>query len=238
MKPSCNPLQGDPEGIRSLGGFEGREVLEEFLEAAANFLVNYGYAGVFCISLLGCILPFVSVPYLVPIFLISTQLDPILVGLAAGIGGTLGKTTSYLLGMGGGKLLPEGQREKVKFFKRILDKYGALAIFIFALTPLPDDAIVIPVGVAGYSYWKFLAASSLGRIVLSWIVAFSGRYVYATAESLAGGYVGIAVAVLLTVVAMILVFKLDWMRIVEVVEREGTLGLVKRALRGELWRKR
>ena len=217
---------------------EGKKVLEELLEAATSFLINYGYAGVFAISLLGCILPFVSVPYLAPIFLISTQLDPILVGLAAGVGGTLGKTTSYLLGIGGRKLLPEGQKEKVKFFKRILDKYGALAIFIFALTPLPDDAIVIPVGVAGYSYWKFLAASSLGRIALSWVVAFTGRYMYVAAESLAGGYVGIAVAVLLTIVAMILVLKIDWVEIVKVVEEEGTFGLVRRAVKGELWRKR
>ncbi|MCD6409314.1 MAG: VTT domain-containing protein [Candidatus Verstraetearchaeota archaeon] len=213
-------------------------MLEELLETAANFLVNYGYAGVFAISLLGCILPFISVPYLVPIFLISTQLDPILAGLAAGVGGALGKTTSYLLGMSGEKLLSEKQRKRVKFFKRVLDKYGALAIFIFALTPLPDDAIVIPVGVAGYSYWKFLAASSLGRIALSWVVAFTGRYTYMAAESLAGGYVGIAAAVLLTIVAMILVVKIDWVEIVKIVEEEGTFGLVRKAARGELWRKR
>ena len=57
-------------------------------------------------------------------------------------------------------------------------------------------------------------------------------------ESLAGGYVGIAAAVLLTIAAMILVLKIDWVEIVKIIEEEGTFSLVRKAARGELWRKR
>ena len=69
-----------------------------------GFALQYGYAGVFLISLLGSLVPFLPVPYLVVVILLSSKLDPLTLGVLAGIGGSLGKITSYILGRSGYEL--------------------------------------------------------------------------------------------------------------------------------------
>ena len=61
---------------------------------------TYGYLGVFVASLAGSVIPFLPVPYLLIIVLLSGRLDPVLLGVVADVGGAAGKTPSYLLGGG------------------------------------------------------------------------------------------------------------------------------------------
>jgi len=109
-------------------------------------LQSYGYLGAFMISVLGSLVPFLPVPYLIPIVLMAKILDPLILGVAAGVGGALGKITSYLLGRFGRRFLSEKRRRRMSILGRAVEKYGVAAVFLFALTPLPDDVIYIPVG--------------------------------------------------------------------------------------------
>jgi len=187
-------------------------------------LQSYGYLGAFMISVLGSLVPFLPVPYLIPIVLMARILDPLILGVVAGVGGALGKITSYLLGRFGRRFLSEERRRRTAILGKAIEKYGVVAVFLFALTPLPDDVIYIPVGLTGLSIVKFMIANMMGKIILSWIVAYTGRLYFDLAELFLGEKGGLE-ATILAIVAMILItvflLMVDWERVIEAQKRGG-----------------
>ncbi|MDG6922006.1 MAG: hypothetical protein JRN67_01780, partial [Nitrososphaerota archaeon] len=109
-----------------------------------DFALQYGYTGVFVVSLIGSIVPFLPVPYLVIVILLSSRLDPLTLGILAGIGGSLGKITSYALGRSGYALFKPNTRRNMDALRSLVGKYGDIGVFVFAITPLPDDIYLIP----------------------------------------------------------------------------------------------
>ncbi len=203
-----------------VSGF-GMEDLYSSLFAA---LQAHGYLGAFIISVLGSLIPFLPVPYLIPIVLMSKVLDPLILGIAAGVGGALGKITSYMLGRFGRRFLSEERRKKTATLGKAIEKYGVIAVFLFALTPLPDDVVYIPVGLTELSLVKFMIANMLGKIVLSWIVAYAGRLYFDLASLFLGkgeGLEAVIVAMTSMIGLTILLLRVDWERVVEVGKQKG-----------------
>ena len=127
-------------------------------------LGNYGYLSAFLISLIAnatIILPF---PGIVILFALGATFNPVLVGLAGGIGAAIGEMTCYLLGYSG-----RGVVENIRFYDKAvqwLKKWGVLAVFVFALTPLPFDVLGIAAGVLRFPFWKFFVACWCGKTIL------------------------------------------------------------------------
>lgn len=205
----------------------------DFFGELFTALQVYGYLGAFLISVLGSVIPFLPVPYLIPIVLMAETLNPFLLGIAAGVGGAVGKLTSYTLGRLGGRFLGSESRRRMSALSRTIDRYGALAVFLFALTPLPDDVIYIPIGLARLNLLKFMVANALGKIVLSWIVAYGGRTYFEVARSFLGEGEGLT-AVVAALVAMILIsialFRIDWEDVVESARRKGLKAALESAI--------
>ena len=57
-------------------------------------------------------------------------------------------------------------------------------IFLFALTPLPDDAILVPMGMMKYPYWKSIPPCMLGKTMLCTLMAFLGNWVGSNVRAL------------------------------------------------------
>ena len=203
---------------------------ESFYQGIFEALQAYGYVGAFLISVLGSLIPFLPVPYLIPIVLMSKTLDPLLLGILAGIGGAIGKLTSYGLGRFGRRLLKEERRRKMTILGRAIGKYGALAVFLFALTPLPDDIIYIPIGLAGFDLIKFMFANALGKIILSWIVAYGGRLYFDLAGIFlgqGGGLTATFIALTAMIIITILLLRIDWEEVMKSAERSGFMAAMK-----------
>ncbi|MCD6126645.1 MAG: VTT domain-containing protein [Thaumarchaeota archaeon] len=203
---------------------------EGFYQGVFEALQAYGYVGAFLISVLGSLIPFLPVPYLIPIVLMSKTLDPLLLGILAGIGGAIGKLTSYGLGRFGRRLLKEERRRKMTILGRAIGKYGALAVFLFALTPLPDDIIYIPIGLAGFDLIKFMFANALGKIILSWIVAYGGRLYFDLAGIFlgqGGGLTATFIALIAMIIITILLLRIDWEEVMKSAERSGFMAAIK-----------
>ena len=203
---------------------------EGFYQGIFEALQAYGYVGAFLISVLGSLIPFLPVPYLIPIVLMSKTLDPLLLGILAGIGGAIGKLTSYGLGRFGRRLLKEERRRKMTILGRAIGKYGALAVFLFALTPLPDDIIYIPIGLAGFDLIKFMFANALGKIILSWIVAYGGRLYFNLAGIFlgqGGGLTATFIALIAMIIITILLLRIDWEEVMKSAERSGFMAAIK-----------
>lgn len=79
-----------------------------------------------------------------------TLQDRILLILSSALGATLGKVLIYFIGKGFSKLLSQRSRKNLELFNKIAKKSLALAIFVFAALPLPDDVLYLPLGLTGF----------------------------------------------------------------------------------------
>ena len=138
-------------------------------------LGNLGYLGVFLISLVSCATVVLPMPGMLLIFALGSVFNPFIVGLVAALGGTLGETSGYILGLNGRSLIPDN-----KIFintERWMRKWGVMTIFVFSLIPpLSFDIVGITAGGLRFPVWKFLVAGIFGKIVLYTGMAFLGAW--------------------------------------------------------------
>ncbi|MCD6480158.1 VTT domain-containing protein [Candidatus Bathyarchaeota archaeon] len=181
----------------------------------------YGYLGAFLISIFGNFTILFPVPYTLTIYAFGATLNPLLLGLVCGVGSTIGEFSAYLLGLGGRKLLGEGYKRRLESARRLVERYGMLAIFLFAYLPLPDDLILIPLGMLRYDLRKALIAAFLGKTAMGITIAYAGRFSYVFIRDLFGGGGGpwgaIATAILLVVI-MVALIRIDWAELLERME--------------------
>jgi len=134
---------------------------------------------------------------------------------------TFAKMIIFYISYGGGKILSEKTRKRMKPFERLVKKYGATAAFVAAATPIPDDLIYIPLGLAKYNPRRFFIATLTGKFVLSYIIVIIAHYVglsildplLENVESTSTIYIGMIVFAVILTVMVILVLRLDWARI-------------------------
>jgi membrane protein YqaA with SNARE-associated domain len=186
--------------------------------------LQYGYAGIFLLAFIGALSIFIPIPYTVVIFTLGGLFDPVFLALAAGFGAGLGELAGYSLGAYGAKIISRERRRKMEFMVKVFNRWGPLAIFIFALTPLPDDLLFIPLGMMRYSIVKTFVSALAGKIAMNFILAYSGRLakgiIYDFVKKLFGGESDI-IAIMLTAVfaivlfsiILVIMFKLDWEKI-------------------------
>jgi len=173
-----------------------------------DLLTSYGYLGVFAVSLALNLLPFTSpsnmilagaVAFLVP------AMNPILVGLAVAVAASLAKTAHYYVASYVGA--KTGSKSvKLGSYGRRLGRWGALAAFVVAASPIPDDPVVIPLGMTRYPPAKFFIAYLMGKTLVSVAGAYLGRQSALTFQAVlpSNEYI-VATAVVSVLVASILV---------------------------------
>ncbi|MFC1910725.1 VTT domain-containing protein [Chloroflexota bacterium] len=137
--------------------------------------VIYGYSGIFLINLICAATILVPVPGEAVNIAAGSVLNPLLVGLVASAGATLGEPTSYFAGRWGKKAIESKYSEKLKKAEYWLNRYGVFAIFLFALLPfLIFDLLGLVAGVFRYPLWKFMLFCLLGRAIRSLIETYLG----------------------------------------------------------------
>ena len=189
----------------------------DFWSWMETFAMQYGYFGVFLISLVGSMSIIIPVPYTLLIYVMGGVLDPILVAIASGFGSAVGEFSGYALGYYGRAVISKERQRKMNFMVKVFDRYGFFAIFFFALTPLPDDLLFIPLGIMRYKFIKAFIPSLLGKLLMSFILAYSGRLSIGFIRDLLGegGLIGVIVTVILLIVIMVAILKIDWEKVFE-----------------------
>ena len=121
--------------------------------------------GIFLISFIGSIIPFIPVPYF-PILVTSAldkSLDPNVIVLMSTIGAVLAKTIIFIASYYGRNILSKKTKTRMLPLQKLLSKYGGIGAFVAALTPIPDDLVYIPLGIAKYSPSRFALFTFLGK---------------------------------------------------------------------------
>ena len=134
----------------------------------------YGYPAVFFISLIGNATIILPTPSMAVVFGLGGALNPILVGIIAGLGSALGELTGYLAGVGGRAVI-----EDQKLYDRIekwMRKHGVLVIFILGLVPNPVfDVGGMIAGALKMPVWQFVLAAWAGKGLRLVIFALGGE---------------------------------------------------------------
>lgn len=198
-------------------------IVLQFWDWMYNFAQQYGYFGVFVISLVGAISIVFPIPYTLLIYLLGAVLDPFFLAIAGGVGSAIGEFSGYVLGYYGRVLVGEDQQRKMDYMLKFFYRYGSVAIFLFALTPLPDDLLFIPLGIMRYKFLKAFIPCFLGKISMCFILAYSGRLSIDIIRVLFGGdgFIVVVVTSALLVAIMVAMLKIDWEKLFEKYVGEG-----------------
>jgi len=195
---------------------EFSEIFQQISQWMENFAYQYGYFGIFLISLLGASSIIFPIPYTVIIFALGNTFEPIWIAVAAGLGAAIGEILGYLIGVGGGKFISEKYHGKMESVTKVIERYGWIYIFVFALTPLPDDLLFIPLGVMRYGLLRAFVPALIGKFLMSAIVAYSGRFsvqvikeVFGIESSWISLTIGIILGLALLISIIILRSKID-----------------------------
>ena len=182
-----------------------------------DFALQFGYLGIFVISFIGSVSVIFPIPYTIVIYLSGAFLDPFFVAISGGLGAALGEFSGYVIGYTGRAVISEERRKKMKYMVKLFDRYGPAAIFFFALTPLPDDLLFIPLGVMRYPFVKAFIPALLGKTLMTFILAYSGQQSFELIEVLFGGsgLLGTVITVALLIIIIVAMIKIDWEKLFE-----------------------
>jgi len=182
-----------------------------------SFAEQFGYLGVFVISFVGSVSVIFPIPYTIVIFFLGGVLDPFFVAISGGLGAALGEFSGYALGYYGRAVVNKERQRKMGYMVKLFDKYGPAAIFIFALTPLPDDLLFIPLGVMRYPFVKAFVPSLLGKTLMTFILAYSGQQSIDLILAVFGesGWLGTVITAALLIIIIVAMVKIDWEKLFE-----------------------
>ncbi len=145
-------------------------------------LKGYGYMGAFLISILGGATIIVPVPMLAVVFALGGVMKYTwLVGLAAGLGETVGALTIYLTGYGGGKAL---QSSKHGFIQRsydrlmgLMERRGSMTLFFLAAVVNPFFyPAALAAGALRFGIRKYFAICFVGKTIKGMTVVYAGYW--------------------------------------------------------------
>lgn len=187
------------------------------------FAPDDGYLILALVNFFGSLIPFVPLPgfLLLATMSVGNQYDLHVLALLSAITATAAKQIIFFVSFGGRKIMNEKTRKRMRPFERLVKRYGAAAAFVAAATPMPDDIIFIPLGLAKYNPKRFFVATLTGKIVLSYIIVFISHYIglsfiepfLENVDDTTPVYIGIAIFAAIMTAIIVLLLKLDWQRI-------------------------
>ena len=187
------------------------------------FTPEVGYLGLTIVSFLGSLVPFVPIPsfILVATMAVGDQFDIHSLALIAAITSTVAKQIIFYVSYGGRKIISEKTKKRMKPFQKLVKRYGGSAAFVAAATPIPDDLVYIPLGLAKYNPKRFFIATLMGKLVLFYVIVLISHYmglsllepILQDIDDPMPVYVGIVALAIAMSIIVILLLRLNWERI-------------------------
>jgi membrane protein YqaA with SNARE-associated domain len=141
--------------------------------------------------------------------------DPFTLGFLVALGSALAKGTHYVVTFFVSKHLGEKRRQRLDAEALKVKRWAFLLLFAAAATPIPDEPIVIPLGLLRYNPAKFFTAFFFGKLSITIIGAYLGNLSESFLSSVISQQVLAVISIILTVVITVILLKVDLGKIVE-----------------------
>ena len=182
-----------------------------------------GYLSLVLVSFFGSLIPFVPIPSFLLLVTMSVgeQFDIHILAISAAVASAGAKQIIFYLSYGGRRIISEKTKKRMLPFQKLVKRYGASAAFVAAATPIPDDIIYVPLGLAKYNPKKFFIATLLGKLVLCYILVIISHYmglsilepILEDIDDPTPIYVGLILFGAVMTIVVILLLRLDWAKI-------------------------
>ena len=187
------------------------------------FAPEVGYLSLSLVNFFGSLIPFVPLPgfLLLATMSVGDHFDLHILALLSAVTATVAKQIIFYISYGGRKIINEKTRKRMRPFERLVKRYGAAAAFFAAATPIPDDLVYVPLGLARYNPKRFFIATLAGKIVLSYSIVFISHYLglslvepfLENIDDATPIYLGMILFGVVMTVVIVLLLRLDWARI-------------------------
>jgi len=174
--------------------------MQDIIAFISNMMLE-GYLGLFIICFIINMIPFLSPSNMVlagAAMLLLPTFNPILVGVIIAISATAAKLIHFFVVRGSRMILSEERLKSLDSEEQRVKKWGAFALFIAAASPVPDDPLIVYVGLAKYSTWKFIVSYFVGKVAVTILGALIGYGVGGFFESMPIVLASIALTALIT----------------------------------------
>jgi membrane protein DedA with SNARE-associated domain len=140
--------------------------------------------------------------------LLST-VDPVSIGFLVAFGAATAKFIHYVITFFIGTHIGEQRRKRLDAVAPSLRRWGFVALFAVAATPLPDEPVVIPLGLLKYNPAKFYVAYFVGKLSITVAGAYLGRLGQDLLASIISQETLITTSIILTIAITIILLKVD-----------------------------
>jgi membrane protein DedA with SNARE-associated domain len=194
------------------------------IEDLFPFDPELGYLGLLIISFVFSLIPFVPIPYF-PILITAAfnrNFDPHVIAISSAAGIVAAKTIIFFASYYGRAMLSDKTKKRMLPLQRLVSRYGWPGAFVAAATPIPDDIVYIPLGLAKYSPWKFATATFAGKVVMNEAIVwgsiylgrpFVERYLSETTDP-TSLIIAAAVSIVILGVLVYYSLKIDWAKLI------------------------
>lgn len=175
-------------------------------------LLSLGYVGVFLLSFALNMLPFMSPSNIVLAGALALSLpwaNPFLIGLLVALASSSAKLIHFYTAFFIGKTLSPERKAKLEKYSGKTGKIGSVLLFIAAASPIPDEPIVIPLGLLKYSPVKFFAIFLSGKMIITVSGAYLGSHISLTLTDLVGNPFMVIISLVSTIVVAYVLMKVN-----------------------------
>ena len=125
-----------------------------------------GYVVAFLISVAGAATVIVPAPTFAIVVIVAEDLNVFLLGIAAGIGGTIGELSGYWLGTQCRLAIQDSWLDRAT--KKAMARFGGGVLFVSGLLPvIPVDVAGLIAGATAYPVRRFLFWLALGKVPMN-----------------------------------------------------------------------
>ena len=187
------------------------------------FAPEVGYLGLVLVNFFGSLIPFIPLPgfLLLASMSVGDQFDLHVLAILSALTATAAKQIIFYVSYEGRRIISEKTRKRMRPFERLVKRYGAAAAFFAAATPIPDDLVYVPLGLAKYNPKRFFIATLTGKLVLSYSIVFISHHLgislvepyLENITDVTTVYIGIMIFGAMMTFVIVLLLRLNWAKI-------------------------
>ena len=185
-------------------------------------LLTLGYAGAFLLSFALNMIPFAGPSNLFIASMAAINIPSanfLAIGLLVALGSATAKLIHFYVAFFTGRMLKETHRQRLSAYAKRIGKAGPLLLFLAAITSIPDEPIVVPLGLMKYNPAKFFAIFFGGKVIVATVGAYLGLYARLRLGDVIDAPLLVVISIVATIVMTLVLVKVDLNKYIEPVVR-------------------
>jgi len=142
------------------------------------WFAGWGLFGIFLASFVLYLIPFVGPSTMLcagAMAAVHPDISPAFIGVTVAVAASLSKAVHYYVSYFAGGALGEERVSKLHRYCVRMGRWKSVVTFIASATPVPDEPVLIWLGLVRYSPVRFLLAFLIGKLVVTIPGAYVGR---------------------------------------------------------------